>query len=105
MEVPGGRDPAAEEVKPTRPMTRRLWRRIWPAQEKTNTLDSMDAQADMKMSMTMEGVSIDTNMDMNMKVRGAQTGNLEFVADGSMTMLGSDTRSRCSIQTICTIWT
>ena len=23
----------------------------------------------MKMSMTMEGVSIDTNMDMNMKVR------------------------------------
>ena len=59
-------------------------------QEKTNTLDSMDAQADMKMSMTMEGVSIDTNMDMNMKVRGAQTGNLEFVADGSMTMLGSD---------------
>ena len=59
-------------------------------QEKTNTLDSMDAQADMKMSMTMEGVSIDTNMDMNMKIRGAQTGKLEFVADGSMTMLGSD---------------
>ena len=90
VEVPAAEIQPAEEVKPDASNDPAALEAYLAAQEKTNTLDSMDAQADMKMSMTMEGVSIDTNMDMNMKVRGAQTGNLEFVADGSMTMLGSD---------------
>ena len=75
VEVPAAEIQPAEEVMP----------------DASNDPAALEAYlADMKMSMTMEGVSIDTNMDMNMKVRGAQTGNLEFVADGSMTMLGSD---------------
>ena len=90
VEVPAAEIQPAEEVKPDASNDPAALEAYLAAQEKTNTLDSMDAQADMKMSMTMEGVSIDTNMDMNMKVRGAQTRNLEFVADGSMTMLGSD---------------
>ena len=90
VEVPAAEIQPAEEVKPDASNDPAAVEAYLAAQEKTSTLDSMDAQADIKMSMTMEGVTIDTNMDMNMKTRGAQTGKLEFVADGSMTMLGSE---------------
>ena len=60
------------------------------AQKKNSSLDSMDVDADYKISMNADGTSMDMGMNLNLKLRGARTGNLEFTAEGSMDMLGSD---------------
>lgn len=60
------------------------------AQKKNNSLDSLDVDVDYMISMEAEEESMDMGMKLNMKLRGAQTGNLEFVAEGSMDMMGSD---------------
>lgn len=79
VEVDYHNDPAAMEVYKT-------------AQAKNNDLDSMDTDVSYWMEMDMDGTVIETGMDMNMKIRGAKTGNLEFVADGSMNMLGTESQ-------------
>lgn len=58
------------------------------AQKKNNTLDGMDVVAQYVMTMSMEGISMDVGMEMNMQMSGAQTGNLKYVADGTMIMAG-----------------
>lgn len=78
VEVKTNNDPAAMEVYKA-------------AQAKNNELDSMDTDVSYWIEMDMDGTVMDMGMDMNMKIRGAKTGDLEFVADGSMSMFGTDT--------------
>ena len=77
VEVKDTNDPAALEV-------------YMAAQEKNSELDSIDTDAQLMMVMTAEDTSIDVGMNMNMKARGATTGDVEFVAEGNMDMMGSD---------------
>lgn len=59
------------------------------AQQKNNTLDSMDTNADYVISMSAEGVTMDMGMNLNLKMKGVRSGNIQFVASGNMSMLGS----------------
>lgn len=60
------------------------------AAEKNNALDSIDTDVKAIMSVEAEGESMDMNMDVTMKMRGVKSGNLEYVMDGSMDMLGME---------------
>lgn len=60
------------------------------AQEKNNALDSMDTDVNYVMSMSAEGVTIDAKMNLNMKMKNVTDGNLQFVANGSMSMFGTE---------------
>ena len=60
------------------------------AQDKMNAVDSMDASVVYKMSMSEADTAINMDMVMNLKLKGAQTGDIEFVSDGNMTMLGME---------------
>lgn len=60
------------------------------AQEKNSALDSMDTDVNYVMSVSTEGVTIDAKMNLNMKMKNVTGGNLQFVASGSMNMLGFD---------------
>ena len=76
--VPGmENDPAAVEADRT-------------AYEKNENLTTADVDANYVMTMEMEGVSLDIGMNMNMKMRGLDGNNLEFLAEGTMTMLGAE---------------
>lgn len=59
------------------------------AQEKNNSLDSMDMDADYVITMTADGMSMTMGMDMNIKMKNVHGGNLQFIATGNMDMLGS----------------
>lgn len=59
------------------------------AQEKNNALDSLDMDADYVISMTAEGMSMTMGMDMNIKMKNVQDGNLQFIATGNIDLLGS----------------
>lgn len=60
------------------------------AQEKANALDSMDMSADYEISFTAGDITMDMTMDMNIKMKGIQEGPLQFTADGSMGLLGTE---------------
>lgn len=58
------------------------------AAEKNKELDSMDASVKASMSMEADGESVDMQMDFSMKMRGVKSGELEYVMDGSASMMG-----------------
>lgn len=60
------------------------------ATEKNKELDSLDASVKAAMSMEADGESVDMEMELSMKMRGAKSGDLEYVMDGSMSMLGME---------------
>lgn len=77
VEVKTNNDPAALEV-------------YTAAQAKNNELDSLDVNTEYEILMDMDGNAMDMGMELNMKMRGARSGKLEYVADGNMTMFGSE---------------
>lgn len=58
------------------------------AQKKNNTLDGMDVVARYMITMAVEENSMDMGMEVNMKLSGAQTGNLKYVMDGTTVLYG-----------------
>ncbi len=60
------------------------------AQAKNNELDSMDSDVHYLINMATEGLTMDMGMDLNMKIKGATTGNMEFLMSGNMRLFGSD---------------
>lgn len=60
------------------------------AQEKNSALDSMDTDVNYVMSVSTQGVTIDAKMNLNMKMKNVTGENIQFVTNGSMTMLGTE---------------
>ncbi|MCI8510858.1 MAG: hypothetical protein HFE83_02540 [Lachnospiraceae bacterium] len=69
-------DPAALELYKT-------------AVEKNKELNSVDADVDAKITMSAEGESIDMAMKMTLKMRDMKADAPEYVANGSVDLLGS----------------
>lgn len=60
------------------------------AQEKHTALDSLEADTSYIMDMEMQGISMEMGMDMEMKMTGIRSGNLQYVMSGTMEMLGTE---------------
>lgn len=60
------------------------------AQEKNADLDSIDAKASYDMTMKAEGESLRMGMDLDLKMRGVKTGNLEYLMAGTVDVDGSE---------------
>lgn len=58
--------------------------------EKNGELDSLDAVMKADIAMDLDGESTEMTMDISMKMRGAKAGDLEYVMEGSMSMMGLD---------------
>jgi len=60
------------------------------AQAKNAELDSIDADVNAYMSMDADGQVVDMSMDVSMKMKGVKSGNMEFIMEGNMDMLGTE---------------
>lgn len=60
------------------------------AQQKTNSLDSMAATADVRMNMSLEGMTVPVTMNMDMKMKNLQSSDIQFIIDMRMNLLGMD---------------
>lgn len=58
------------------------------ASEKTNNLDQVDGKVEMTISESAYGVTITMSMDNSFKMKGVQSGNLQFVSTGTIAALG-----------------
>ena len=56
--------------------------------ETSSAMNSMDAQVDAVINMTIDGESLEMLMDMNMKANGLTSGNLELLYDMAVTAEG-----------------
>lgn len=57
---------------------------------KSNTLDSMEVNYKFDMTMEAEGESLTATMNTNMKMKGVQSGNVQFLMNGNMNLLDFD---------------
>lgn len=58
------------------------------AAEKNNSLDQVDGTIEMTMAQSSYGVTITMSANDNFKARGIHSGDMQFVSDGTVTVLG-----------------
>lgn len=59
------------------------------AQTKHAALDCIEADTSYIMDMAMQGISMRIGMDMNVKMTGVRSGNLQYLMSGTMEMFGA----------------
>ena len=60
------------------------------ALEKNNTLDAMDVDSSYEMAMEVEGITMTVGMNQNLQMSGVRSGDMKYVASGTMTMFGAE---------------